>query len=648
VEKIPGIETAYKFFDQAPVIIGFVRGSEYVVEFANDELLRVWKADRSVYGKSLLKVFPELETQGFRHLLDNVRTTGNPFKAYEFPITFDRESGERDTYYFDFIYQPFYENDEITGVIAVGHDVTEKVLAKKLVERGEKKWKELANSLPVIVWTADEKGNVDFYNELWYNITGQTVEQAAGVGWTTAIHPDDLNRCLEVWRLALIDKTAYQCEIRLRKRDGNYRWILARGVPIFENGVIVSWYGTSTDITDQKNVEQQLEETVRGRTQEVEQKESLLQSILKNSTNGISVSRLVFNDKREVIDAQTILANDAAVKYAGLPKDDYLTKPATYFDPNIIASDYGRACIKTLQTGEPFIMRYFLDFSKRWLELTVSKMDDSHLIHHFTDVTSIRDAELKLERTLEELQYLNANLEEFAYAASHDLKEPIRKSQYFANRLKESLKDSLDKEQLNLFDRLENAQLRMNKLILDLLEYSQAAKGKADKVEIDLNDEVKSVLEDLELEIQKEAARIDMGHLPTIMGNKRQIHQLFQNLIGNALKYSKHNTTPAIAIESNVVRGEDAKPDISPDRRDDRFHLITVSDNGIGFEQIYAEKIFLVFTRLDVNAQSRGSGIGLSIVKKVVESHDGFVWAESKPDKGAVFKILLPVGKVVG
>ncbi len=643
MEKNPGIETAYKFFDQAPVIIGFVRGHDYVVEFANEGLLRVWKADRSIYGKSLFSVFPELETQGFRHLLDSVRNSGNPFTAYEFPIIFDRDSGVKETYYFDFIYQPFYEGKEITGVIAVGHDVTEKVLAKKLVERGEKKWKELANTLPVIVWTADEKGNVDFYNQLWYDTTGLTPEETLGQGWSKAIHPEDIDRCLQAWKDAATNNTVYECEIRYRKSDGSYLWILAKGVPIFDNGAIAGWYGTSTDITGQKNAVQKLEETVRGRTQEVEEKDSLLQSILKNSTNGISVSRLIFDDKGDVIDAQTILANDAAIKFAGLPKEDYLTKPATYFDPNIIASAYGQACINTVRTGEPFIMRYYLDFSKRWLELTVSRMDDSHLIHHFTDVTSIRDAELKLEKTLEELRYLNANLGEFAYAASHDLKEPIRKSQYFANRLKESLKDSLDDEQKNLFDRLETAQLRMNKLILDLLEYSQAAKGTADEVDIDLNDEVTSVLEDLELEVQKRTAKVSVGNLPTIKGNKRQIHQLFQNLIGNSLKYGKHNAAPEINIESTIVTGQDVKADIHPDLREKKFHFITVKDNGIGFEQIYAEKIFMVFTRLDANIQSRGSGIGLSIVKKVVESHHGFVWAESQPSMGSVFKILLPL-----
>jgi PAS domain S-box-containing protein len=639
------LENTYKLFDQAPVLIGFVRGEEYVIEYASEELLKVWKVDRSVYGKSLFSVFPELDPQGFRHLLDNVRNTGNPFTAYEFPISFER-SGTKDTYYFDFIYQPFYEDQRITGVIAVGHNVTEKVVAKKMVERGETKWKQLANALPVIVWTADENGAADFFNNLWYETTGLTPTEAMGLGWTKVIHPDDLNRCLEAWNRASVTKTLYEIEARYRKVDGSYLWLLVRGIPIFENETVVSWYGTSTDITEQKRIEKHLEETVRGRTIEIEQKEGLLQSILKNSTNGISVSRLIFDEQGEVVDAQTILANAAAIKYIGLPEEEYLSKPASYFDPNIIASDYGQACIKTLRTGEPFIMRYFLDFSKRWLELTVSKMDEHHLIHHFTDVTTIREAELKLEKTLQDLQYSNANLEEFAYAASHDLKEPVRKSQYYLSRLRTELGQKLTSDQRALLDRLDNSQARMHTLIVDLLEYSQAAKGAADKVLIDLNQEMVFVLEDLELESQQKHARIEIKQLPTIIGNKRQIHQMFQNLISNALKYSKKGVDPEITIESKVVDGEAVRLNLPQEFLQQRSHLITVTDNGIGFEQVHADKIFKVFTRLHGNDQYRGSGIGLSIVKKVVESHNGYVWAESEPSKGATFKILLPVSSV--
>ena len=636
------MNNAYKVFEQAPVIIGFVRGENYIIEFANQGLLAAWKVGADVHGKSLFEVFPELEPQGFRKLLDDVRLTGKSFTAYEYPILFERD-GNPETYYFDFIYKPLIEAQEVVGVIAVGYDVTEKVVAKKKVELGERKWRQLANSLPVMVWTANANGEVNFFNSLWYDVTGFTEEETLGVGWANALHPGDLQRCLETWKEAVEKKTLYEIEARIRTKNGSYAWLLGRGVPVIENGVVVSWYGSSTDISGQKEHEYRLEDVARDSEKEAKEKTTLLNNILKYSTNGISVSRLIFNDAREVVDAQTILANDSAVKFIGIPRELYLSKPASYFDPNIIASPYGQGCINTLRTGEPFIMRYFLDFSKRWLELTVSKLDDSHLIHHFTDVTMIRESEIKLEKTLEELRYSNANLEEFAYAASHDLKEPIRKAQYFTNKLFEKMVSKSQPEEVKLFERLKNSQARMYTLIVDILEYSQAAKGITEKQRTDLNEVIAQVLEDLELEIERKSADFRIDQLPVIMCNRRQIHQMFQNLISNALKYVNDKTIPAIKISFRKIMGEEINLPGFSDAIGKKFHLIQVEDNGIGFEQKQADAIFKVFTRLHSNDIYRGSGIGLSIVKKVVENHNGVVWAESEPSKGSVFNVVLPV-----
>jgi signal transduction histidine kinase len=183
----------------------------------------------------------------------------------------------------------------------------------------------------------------------------------------------------------------------------------------------------------------------------------------------------------------------------------------------------------------------------------------------------------------------------------------------------------------------------MMNLIDSLLEYSQAAKGTSKVEELDLAASIRQVLDDLELEIQRRGARITFDGLPAIKANRRQMHQLFQNLIGNALKYSRPGVPPEISIASKVLPGKEVLRDLSPDMREKNFYHITVSDNGIGFDQKYAESIFNVFTRLHSDVEYRGSGIGLSIVKKVIESHNGIIWAESSPEKGSAFKILLPV-----
>ncbi|HEY1114762.1 MAG TPA: ATP-binding protein [Chitinophagaceae bacterium] len=247
-----------------------------------------------------------------------------------------------------------------------------------------------------------------------------------------------------------------------------------------------------------------------------------------------------------------------------------------------------------------------------------------------------------LVKNNQELKHLNTNLEEFAYAASHDMKEPVRKIHFFSDRLKSELGDKLSESQLRLFERLEDASRRMGTLIDDLLAYSQATRGVAKQEEIDLNRRVHRVLEDLDLEVQQKGATISVDPLPVIKGNKRQMQQLLQNLLSNALKYSKPGIAPHIRIAYKEIKGAEAKTSLPVDRTR-RYHLLEVADNGIGFEQSNAERIFNVFTRLHGNAEYKGTGVGLSIVRKVVENHNGFVWAESTLGEGAVFKVLLPV-----
>ena len=204
-----------------------------------------------------------------------------------------------------------------------------------------------------------------------------------------------------------------------------------------------------------------------------------------------------------------------------------------------------------------------------------------------------------------ELQRSNAHLEEFTYAASHDLKEPIRKITIFSNQLKSKLADRLKENESRLFGRILNATERMGNLVDDLLLYSHVTQRPHETEFIDLNQKLQKVLEDLELEIEEKSAIIQVGKLPVVKGYRRQLQQLFQNLVSNALKYSKADVPPQIDISATEVT-ESGKP----------YYAITIKDNGIGFEQHYADKIFHMFTRLHGKAEYSGTGVGLSIVKK--------------------------------
>ncbi|RYZ22488.1 MAG: PAS domain-containing protein, partial [Chitinophagaceae bacterium] len=254
----------------------------------------------------------------------------------------------------------------------------------------------------------------------------------------------------------------------------------------------------------------------------------------------------------------------------------------------------------------------------------------------------LADANDALTRSNQDLKRSNNNLEEFAYAASHDMKEPIRKIHFFADRLKSELQPQLSPQQSALFGRLEGAARRMGNLIDDLLSYSQTTRGAAEQEETDLGKRLEQVLHDLELEIEEKRASVRADRLPVIRGNGRQFQQLFQNLLSNALKYSRPDTTPVIDIRYREVPAAEVRAHLPVDSSSRRYHLIEVADNGIGFEQKDADRIFNVFTRLHGNSEFRGTGVGLSIVRKVAENHGGVAWAESEPGKGATFFILLP------
>jgi light-regulated signal transduction histidine kinase (bacteriophytochrome) len=245
-------------------------------------------------------------------------------------------------------------------------------------------------------------------------------------------------------------------------------------------------------------------------------------------------------------------------------------------------------------------------------------------------------------RKIEELQRSNRNLEEFAYAASHDLKEPIRKIHFFADKLRHDLEANLSTQQVHLFNRLDTSTGRMQSLVDDLLSYSQVSIRPRVLEAVNLGDLVRFALTDLELAMEEKKAVVNIGELPVVQGHVRQLQQLFQNLLSNALKYSKPGVAPMIDIRSQKIKGFESEYPLSSELKNKDYYQVEVADNGIGFDQQHAEKIFQVFQRLHGNAEYKGTGVGLAIARKVAENHGGFLWARGEMDKGARFVLLLP------
>ena len=237
-----------------------------------------------------------------------------------------------------------------------------------------------------------------------------------------------------------------------------------------------------------------------------------------------------------------------------------------------------------------------------------------------------------------ELKVINEELDRFAYVASHDLQEPLRKILIFSDVMSARLKKHPDEEVQACLSKIGKASERMQRLINDLLKFSRHANLEADFQRVDLSDIVKDVLSDMEPELQKKGAKVELGILPFIWGIPSQIHQLFQNLISNSIKFSRQDVTPRISIYSEHA----VVPSVNNHAESQRFHQIYIKDNGIGFDAKYAKDIFVVFKRLHSYHEFEGTGIGLSICKKIVEKHNGQITANGVSGEGATFIVTFP------
>jgi len=244
------------------------------------------------------------------------------------------------------------------------------------------------------------------------------------------------------------------------------------------------------------------------------------------------------------------------------------------------------------------------------------------------DVTRLKEAEREVAKQVAALARSNAALEEFAYVASHDLQEPLRKILAFGDRLKAMCAENLTDQGRDYMERMLNASRRMQTLINDLLTFSRVTTQAHSHVAVDLNEVLREVLSDLEVAVEQAGAHVEVGSLPTLQADPTQMRQLFQNLIGNALKFRRAEESPRIRIQ-----GES----------DEAMHRITVEDNGIGFEEKYAERIFGIFQRLHGRGEYEGTGIGLAVCQKIVRRHGGEISAKGKPGRGATFIVSLPI-----
>ncbi len=441
------------------------------------------------------------------------------------------------------------------------------------------------------------------------------------------VFPDIPERWKAIHRKCLAGEVEKADEDRFERADGSTHWLRWEVRPWYarsgEVGGIVIF---SEDITARKKAEEALEESEE-----------------RFRTLADAIPQLCW-----MADAQGWIFwyNKRWYDYTGAnPKDmegwgwQSVHKPEAL--PRVIESWKA-----SLATGEPFEMVFplrgsdgvFRPFLTRVLPL---RDHDGKVVRWCgtnTDISEHTRLEERLQRMVQErtteLELRNKDLRDFTYVASHDLQEPLRKIRAFGDRLRVESGSCLNAKGLDSLTRMENAAERMQDLIDALLVYSGLSAGLETFQPVDLNQTMADVLEDIELRIESTQARFEVGELPTIEADAIQMRQLFENLFTNALKYHREGVPPVVRVIA------------SPPGESSSTCTITVEDNGIGFDERFLGKIFIPFQRLHGKKQFQGTGIGLTIVRSIVERHKGFIAARSQPGEGSVFSVTLPLRHV--
>ena len=635
----------------APVGICILDGDPLRAEVVNDIFLELAGKTREEFlSKEYWELFPEMK-ESYAAFFESVGSTGIPFKGREQKLTLFRH-GVEETLYLDFVIEPLKP-----GKAQARHkfmilviDVTDKVLARQKIEESELRYKTLiTESTVAVALYIGRELRIQYVNEI---MTGYWGKNLSVIGKTLAEAVPELQGQPFLGRLEKVFTSGETYvgseEEALLNVDGRLQSYYFNFVykPLKDSdGNVYAIHHMAMDVTEQ----------VLAR-KKVEQSEAMLRNIIVKAP----VAMCILRGPEYVVD----IANDLMFRLWGKEPARLQGKPIFQGLPEVQHQGFEEILDRVYQTGESFtadavpialprdgsIETVFINF----LYEAYREADDriSGVLAVATDVTEHVKArhvveQLVSERTRElaesnqNLKRSNDELAQFAYIASHDLQEPARKINTFIEMLQKNL-TGIDERSKNLLSKVEHASNRMLSLIRDILAYSQLAGEKQVSRVIDLNEVLRSVLEDFELLIEEKKAAIDCTTLPVIEGIPVQIHQLFANLISNALKFSVPDTSPEISISTAVMEmGEvNFHPELKHGRR---YHRISFSDNGIGFNQKNARQIFDIFQRLHGKTEYAGTGIGLAMCKKIALNHHGDIIAESREGKGATFHVFLPV-----
>ncbi len=476
----------------------------------------------------------------------------------------------------------------------------------------------------------DRNGYIQNWNKGAEKIKQYAEEDILGKHFSIFYLQEDIDNNLPQKLIGQAAETGRAVQEGWRKRkDGSRFWGSITITAIHdEEGNVIGFSKITRDLTDKKQAEDELkmsEERYHKMIAEVQD-----YAIILLDENGYIQNWNAGAEKIKGYTSEEIAGKRFTIFYT--PEDRQRNLPDILLQT---AREQGRA----IHEG----WRVRKDGSRFWGSITITALHShNNVIIGFSkvtrDLTEKKMAEEQLLSYTTELEIQNRELEQFAYVASHDLQEPLRKIQTFTELIETNYEDREFVQRY--FKKLDASAKRMGALVKSLLNYSRLNKDKADTGIVDLNILLAEAKQDFELLIEEKNAAITAVTLPAVKGNHIQLGQLFSNLISNALKFCEH--TPLIEITCQQVK-QDEIPGAPAGLMAKAYYRFDFKDNGIGFEQQYEKKIFSLFQRLHNKHHYAGTGIGLALCKKIVENHHGHIMATGEPGKGAVFSVFLPV-----
>ena len=663
-QKMEESEAKFRSLIQAaPIAIGIFIGRELVIEEPNQIFIDIVGKGWDIVGKPLAEAMPELAGQPFLQILDEVYTSGKTFQTFGTQVNIV-QNGVMKYGYYDFIYTPLFDTQsKIYGILDIAVDVTEQVMARQSMEESCLQLLASFEQAPVAIAIISEH-DLTFRtaNHFYGELVGRAPDELVGKPLLEALP-----------------------ELRGQGFDQLLKGVMATGTPYIANEVAVNIIRSTqletiyvdltyqpqreadnsisgvlvvaTDVTQQVLARQKVEEAeeaLRGAVELAELGTWSIDLITRILTYSDRLNAWFGFEEAELITIERaygpILERDrplikASITHAITPGTDGIYD----VEYTVVNHKTGRARILHAQGKAVWNeqgVAYKINGTaqdvteQRQRQLALEQQVQERTEELAASNAALQAANAKLASTNARLEHSNEELAQYAYVASHDLQEPLRKIRMFSGLLRKQTGWSAEDSQL--VAKIDQSAERMTMLIHDLLEFSRLLNSEPLLKPVDLGEICRMVVSDFELAITEKGAVVQIGALPVIEAIGLQMNQLFYNLLSNALKFGRPDVAPVIVVDAQLISTAAATKYVhKPDPGCHYYHL-TFADNGIGFEEQYSEQIFEVFKRLHGRDAYPGSGIGLALCRRIVANQGGHLYVTSVPDAGTTFHIILP------